>query len=482
MSKDYGRYFNRPSHKKARKRISKDTAHIDFEEHINIKDIGIGKRYLLQTYGCQGNEADSETIQGILEALGFEPTDQETKADIIILNTCAIRENAENRVFGELGRLKQYKKTNPDLLLAVAGCMPQEESVVNRLLEKYPYVDLIFGTHNIFKLPEYIETAISGKERVVEVFSEEGQIIENMPKRRDHPTKAWVNIMYGCDEFCTYCVVPYTRGKERSRNPEDILKEVDELIEQGYQEVTLLGQNVNAYGRDKEDFEISFASLLDALGHKAIKRIRFTTSHPNDFDLQTIDVLAKHDNMMPHIHLPVQSGSDKILKKMNRKYTKDSYLTLIKAIKDKIPDVSITTDIIVGFPGESEDDFLETLDLVSKADFEGAFTFVFSKRANTPAYTYEDNVSVAEKKERLKRLNALVNEGYKKGHKRFEQTVQNVLVDGISKKDDAILAGYTPNNKLVNMPGSEALIGQIIPVMITEAKTWFLKGEIIEKS
>ncbi len=481
MTKDYGRYFNRPSHKKARKRVSKETAHIDFDKHINIKNIGVGKHYLLQTYGCQGNEADSETMQGILEALGFKPTDKEEKADIIILNTCAIRENAENRVFGELGRLKQYKTTKPDLLLAVAGCMPQEESVVNRLLEKYPYVDLIFGTHNIYKLPEYIETALHGKERVVEVFSEEGQIVENMPKRRDHPAKAWVNIMFGCDEFCTYCVVPYTRGKERSRAMGDILAEVDSLIKEGYQEVTLLGQNVNAYGRDKADSNISFAALLEALGKTAINRVRFTTSHPNDFDQATIDVIAKYDNMMPHIHLPVQSGSDSVLKKMNRKYTKASYLALIEAIKANIPGVSITTDIIVGFPTETEADFLETLDLVEKVDFEGAFTFVFSPRANTPAAKYEDKISLSEKKSRLKRLNERINAGYKKGHDRFYQTTQYVLVDGLSKKSDKILAGYTPHNKLVNMPGEADLIGKIVPVNITEAKTWFLKGEIIGK-
>ncbi len=480
MEKDYGRYFNKPSTKAARKRLKKNVDTIDFGSHTNIKDIGLGKHYLIQTYGCQGNEADSETIKGILEALGFKETHREDHADFILLNTCAIRENAENRVFGELGRLKQYKKTNPNLILGVAGCMPQEENITNRLLKKYPYVDLIFGTHNIHKLPEYIETALLGKERVVEVYSDEGNIVENLPKKREHDTKAWVNIMYGCDEFCTYCVVPYTRGKERSRNPEAIIAEIEDLVEQGYKEVTLLGQNVNAYGRDFKDKDYTFSRLIDELGHIDMPRIRFTTSHPNDFDLAAIKALAKHENMMPHIHLPVQSGSNVILKRMNRKYTKESFLELVENIKTHIPDVSLTTDIIVGFPGESEADFVETLDLVERVDFEGAFTFVFSAREGTPAARYEDTTAFETKKDRLNRLNKVINTGYKKGNQRFEGKTVPVLVDGSSKKHDDILAGYTPHNKLVNFTGPKHLKGHIVPVKITEAKTWFLKGEIDE--
>jgi len=480
MKKDYGQYFQKPSTKSARKRLKKTVDTIDFNEHINIKDIGVGKHYLIQTYGCQGNEADSETIKGILEALGFKETNRENHADFILLNTCAIRENAENRVFGELGRLKQYKKTNPDLILGVAGCMPQEENITNTLLEKYPYVDLIFGTHNIHKLPEYIETALLGKERVIEVFSDEGSIVENLPKKRDHDSKAWVNIMFGCDEFCTYCVVPYTRGKERSRAPESIIEEVKNLAEAGYNEVTLLGQNVNAYGRDFKDKRYTFADLLEALGHLDIPRVRFTTSHPNDFDEAAIKAIAKHNNMMPHIHLPVQSGSNAVLKKMNRKYTKESYLDLVKTIKKHIPDVSLTTDIIVGFPGETEQDFLQTLDLVKQVDFEGAFTFIFSAREGTPAYSYEDNVSHEEKKERLQRLNAVINAGYLKGSQRFEHAVVDVLVEGVSKKQADIVAGYSQHNKLVNFKAPASLTGSIVKVKITEAKTWFLKGELHE--
>ncbi len=475
--KDYSKYFKKPSIKDARKRKTHVTDIIDAKDITNIQNIGEGKHYLLMTYGCQGNEADSEIMKGIFERLGFTPTDAPKDADIIILNTCAIRENAENRIFGELGRLKQYKRHNPDLLLGIAGCMPQEEKVVNKLLKSYPYVDLIFGTHNIYKLPQYLETAIHNKERVVEVYSEEGAIVENLPKKRTYTHKAWVNIMFGCDEFCTYCIVPYTRGKERSRQPEHIIEEVKQLAKEGYKEITLLGQNVNSYGRDFTDQSYTFANLLSDLNKTDIARIRFQTSHPKDFDDATIDVLKQGGNLMPHIHLPVQSGSNAVLKKMNRKYTKESYLELVGKLYKAIPDASITTDIIVGFPTETEADFQETLDLVKKSRFEGAFTFVFSAREGTPAATYEDTTPMKEKKDRLQRLNDIVNQGYKRGNARFLGTVVEVLVDGESKHDDAILAGYTKHYKLVNFKGDKSLIGQLVKVKITEAKTWFLLGE-----
>ena len=477
MKKDYSQYFRRPSTKAARKRTTEDVQTIDFDSHLNIKHLGQGKHYLIQTYGCQGNEADTETIKGLLHQLDFKETTDERQADLILLNTCAIRENAENRVFGELGRLKQYKKSNPDLLIGVAGCMPQEESVVDRLLMKYPYVDLIFGTHNIYKIPEYLETAMLAKERVIEVFSDEGSIIENLPKKREFSHKAWVNIMYGCDEFCTYCVVPYTRGKERSRDPKQVIEEVKKLVLDGYQEVTLLGQNVNSYGRDFIDKDYTFSHLLNDLAKTAIKRIRFTTSHPKDFDDATIAAIAEHKNIMPHIHLPVQSGSNKVLKKMNRKYTKEAYLTLVDKIVKAIPHVSLTTDIIVGFPEEDDEAFEETLDLVNQAHFEGAFTFIFSPRAGTPAAAYHDTTSNVVKKARLQRLNTVINQGYLKGNKRFENQVVEVLVDGESKNKANILAGYTEHNKLVNFEGDCSLIGKIVRVKVTEAKTWFLLGE-----
>ncbi len=482
MSKKYDQYFKKPSIKEARKRKTTTTEILDLDQLVNIKNIGAGKHYLLMTYGCQGNEADSETMKGIFERLGFEATTDESRADIIILNTCAIRENAENRIFGELGRLKQYKRTNPDLILGVAGCMPQEERVVDKLLESYPYVDLIFGTHNIHKLPAYLETALYGKERVIEVFSDEGQIIENLPKIRDHKYKAFVNIMYGCDEFCTYCIVPYTRGKERSRSPKHIINEVNELVREGYKEVTLLGQNVNSYGRDFTDQSYTFSNLLKDLQKTDMARIRFTTSHPKDFDEETVNVLATAKNLMPHIHLPVQSGSNKVLKKMNRKYTKESYLALAESIYTHIPHASLTTDIIVGFPGETEEDFEETLDLVKQANFEGAFTFIFSAREGTPAARYEDHTSMEDKKRRLQTLNKEVNAGYLRGNQRFENKTVNVLVDGVSKNNKAILAGYSEHYKLVNFKGDESLIGQIVKVKITEVKTWFLKGELNENT
>ena len=353
--------------------------------------------------------------------------------------------------------------------------MPQEENVVSRILEKYPHVDIIFGTHNIHKLGEYIYDAYLSKERVVEVFSKEGEIIEGLPSKRDHNAKAWVNIMYGCDEFCTYCIVPYTRGKERSRLPEDVISEVEELAKQGYKEVTLLGQNVNAYGKDL-DMNYTFANLLDDLNKIDIPRIRFTTSHPRDLDDATIEVMAKRGNIMPHLHLPVQSGSNSVLKKMNRKYTKEIYLEKIKKLKELIPDISITTDIIVGFPTETDEDFKATLDLVKEVGFEGAFTFIFSPREGTPAARYEDDTSMEVKKARLQELNDLINEGYLTGNKRFEDKTVKVLVDGKSIKDPNILTGYTEHNKVVNFPGTEDLIGKIVNVKIEKAYTWHLRG------
>ena len=479
-SKDYSTYFQKPSTKQARKRSSLATSVETYSVPARLEGIATGKRYKIQTYGCQANEADSEHIKGLLETLGFTETDKEAQADFILLNTCAIRENAENRVFGELGRLKQYKRTNPDLLLGISGCMPQEEKVVNRLLKSYPYVDLIFGTHNIDRLPNYVETALFNKERVVEVFSEEGRIVENLPRKRDHSRKAWVSIMYGCDEFCTYCVVPYTRGTERSRRPEDILEEVRVLIREGYREVTLLGQNVNAYGRDFDGMDYTFSDLLKDISETDIPRVRFTTSHPNDFDLSTVRVIGEKPNLMPHIHLPVQSGSDKVLKKMNRRYTRKRIYELTEQMRKHIPGVSITTDIIVGFPGENDDDFEATLEMVETVGFEGAFTFIFSPREGTPAASYPDETPQEMKKERLKKLNTLVNEGYRKGHERFEGETVEVLIEGESKNDPSILAGYTPHNKLVNVKADPSFIGEIVRVKITTAKTWFLEGELDE--
>jgi len=477
--KDYSKYFNKPSLKDAKSRTSREINIEDYTTAKNMANIGQGKLYHIKTYGCQMNEHDSEGIAGILEQLGYSATNDETMADVVILNTCAIRENAENRVFGELGRLKPLKINNPDLVLAVCGCMSQEEAVVDRLLKKFQHVDLIFGTHNFHKLPEYLHEALISKERVVEVWSGEGDIVENMPRRRANAVKGWVNIMYGCDEFCTYCIVPYTRGRERSRLPEDVINEVKELAASGYKEVTLLGQNVNAYGKDFKDRTYTFGDLLNDLNNIDIARIRFTTSHPHDFDKRMIATLAKRGNLMEYVHLPVQSGNNTILKRMNRRYTRESYLQLIHDLRTAIGDVAITTDIIVGFPGETEEQFQDTLALVKEVGFDGAFTFIYSPRAGTPAAKMEDNVTAAEKKDRLNRLNELINASYRAGNMRFQDQIVEVLVEGPSKNDDTVMSGYTRHQKLVNFKANPSIIGQIVNVKVTEAKTWHLFGELI---
>ena len=472
------KYFKKPSLRDARMRKG-SVSYRDFELEEEHLGIGEGKKYRIQTYGCQGNEADSEMIEGIFKKMGYTASLSEEDADIILINTCAIRDNAEQRIWGELGRLKSYKRTNPDLLLGLCGCMAQEEKVISKILKSYPYVDIVFGTHNIHKLPYYIKSATFDKERVIEVYSHEGSIVENMPKVRAHQYKAWVNIMYGCDEFCTYCIVPYTRGKERSRHQSEIIKEVMELVENGYKEITLLGQNVNAYGKDFKDTDYTFGDLLKDLDKTGIERIRFTTSHPRDLDDKTVEAFRDCKHVMPHLHLPVQSGSNSVLKKMNRHYTKERYLEVIDKLRKARPDISFTTDIIVAFPTETEEDFKETLELVEKVNFEGAYTFIFSPRTGTPAYNYENNIPIKEQKERLSRLNEVVNAGYLRGSERFLHKVVKVLVDGVSKSDDSVLAGYSEHNKLVNFKGDPSMIGTIVDVKITEAKTWFLIGEAI---
>ncbi|HBP26135.1 MAG TPA: tRNA (N6-isopentenyl adenosine(37)-C2)-methylthiotransferase MiaB [Acholeplasmatales bacterium] len=479
MNKDYSKYFA-PSLKDARKRMNREVAKIEFEFTEDLFGLGNNKKYLIKTFGCQGNLADSEKMAGIFEKLGYSETQTEAEADVILLNTCAIRENAENRVFGELGRIKGLKRTNPNLLIGLCGCMPQEERVVELVTKKYPQVDIVFGTHNLHKLGTYLRDAYLSKEKVYEVFSKEGEIVEGVPIKRGHGQKAWVDIMYGCDEFCTYCIVPYTRGKERSRLPEDILSEVRELIAEGYQEVTLLGQNVNAYGKDFTDLSYKFSNLLDDLRKLPIPRVRFTTSHPRDLDDDTIGVMSKRGNIMPHLHLPVQSGSNAVLKKMNRKYTKEEYLDKIAKLRFLIPDIALTTDIIVGFPGETDEDFEETLDLVRKANFEGAYTFIFSPRTGTPASKFEDDLDPKIKKERLLKLNDLINEGFLRGNKRFEGETVSVLVEGHSEKNARLLSGYTKHNKLVNFEGPEDLIGKIIDVKIEKAFSWHLRGKPIQ--
>ena len=445
----------------------------------NVKNIGNGKSYALLTYGCQMNVHDSENIAGIMEDMGYTRIDDYEKANIVILNTCAIRENAHNKVIGILGRIKHLKETNKDLITVVCGCMAQEESIAKMIRDKYPWIDIVLGTHNFYELPVYISKVLEDNKQEICVYSIEGDVIEDIPTKRDSKVKAWVNIQYGCDKFCSYCIVPYTRGKQRSRLPKDILKEVEELKNNGYKEVTLLGQNVNAYGKDL-DINYTMADLLRDTSKIGIDRIRFVTSHPWDFTDEMIDVIAKYDNIMPYIHLPLQSGSNKILKLMGRRYTKEEYLELFNKIRNKVKNASITTDIIVAFPGETEEDFNDTLDVVNTCKYDGAFTFIYSPRENTPAAKMKNDLTEAEKEDRLHRLNELVNKYSKESNERMLNTIQKVLVTGVSEKDSNKVCGYTENMKLVNVAAPKDTIGQIINVKITDAKSFSLDGEIIE--
>ncbi|MFA7688816.1 MAG: tRNA (N6-isopentenyl adenosine(37)-C2)-methylthiotransferase MiaB, partial [Bacilli bacterium] len=396
--------MNMPNMLEAKKRTKNNIPVIRNEYIIpnSMKNIGLNKTYYVLTYGCQMNEHDSETIKAILSDMGYKENNIMEKSDIIILNTCAIRENAHNKVFGMLGRLKHLKQDRPNIIIGVAGCMPQEKIVMDEILNKKKYIDIVFGTHNIHRLPLILEEYFNNKKTEIEVFSKEGEVIEGIPYNRDSKIKAWVNIMYGCDKFCTYCIVPYTRGKQRSRLKEDIIKEIKDLKDRGYKEITLLGQNVNAYGKDLYD-SYNLANLLEDVSKTDIDRVRFITSHPWDFTDKMIDVIKTSENIMPYVHLPIQSGSNKILKLMGRRYTKENYLELFNKLKSKIDNVSITTDIIVGFPGETEEDFLETVEIVDKCKFDGAFTFIYSPREGTPASKMEDNISTKEKRERLQR-------------------------------------------------------------------------------
>ncbi len=472
--------FAMPSLKDARMRKSKIVPTIRYTVEEKYKTLGLNKSYAIFTYGCQGNEADSEVMAGILEEIGYEKSSDPMNADLVILNTCAIRENAEQRIWGVLGQLKGKKRENPDMLIGIAGCMPQEENTTNKILESYGFIDLVIGTHNKNHLPKLLFEAYMTKAKVVEVISSEGEILEDAPKVRESHHKAWVNIMYGCDEFCTYCIVPYTRGKERSRAKEDILKEVEELVSLGYKEITLLGQNVNAYGKDLEG-KYTFGDLLYDLDKTGIQRIRYTTSHPRDLDELTMQAMHDCKSVMPHLHLPVQSGDNEILRRMNRKYTYEVYMEKINQLRKLVPDLALTTDIIVGFPNETKEQFANTLKLVQNAKFEGAYTFIYSKREGTPAASMPDNITEEEKHKRLVELNIYVNQGYLEGHKRFLNQVVEVLVDGPSKNGEGMMCGYTPHLKLTHFKCEDlSLIGQIVKVKITEAKTWFMIGELCE--
>ena len=467
-----------PDYKEARTRDKRDYKRIEYSENSDVKDKYLGKTFYLKTYGCQMNEHDSENIEALLTFLGFSKVDNYTDADLVLLNTCSIRENAHNKAFGMLGRLKHLKQEKKDLIVGLCGCMAQEASVVDEIMKDYKWVNFVFGTHNMYQLPEIIDKALEENKQQIEVFSREGDLIEGLPVLRVNDYKAYVNIIYGCDKFCTYCIVPYTRGRERSRLKEDVLEEVKALVRDGYKEVTLLGQNVNAYGKDIYD-NYTMANLLEDVAKTGISRIRFTTSHPWDFTDSMIEVIAKYPNIMPSVHLPVQSGSSRVLKLMGRRYTRESYLELFHKIKDTVPNVTISTDIIVGFPGESEEDFKETLSLVEECKYDNAFTFIFSKREGTPACKLADPTPESEKEERLQRLNEIVNHYFLENNKKLVGSSLEVLVEGISEKKN-MYYGYSDTNKLINFSSDKDIkAGDLVKVKITSAKTWSLDGEVV---
>lgn len=436
------------------------------------------RSFHIQTFGCQMNEHDSETMAGMLEDLGYVENTNKNLADVIIINTCSVRDNADKRFFGTLGALKKVKRERPELVVAVCGCMMQQQHIIDTLKAKYPWVDLVFGTHNIHQLPKLLTNVLNEQTKIVDIWESGGDIVEGLPAKRIFPFKANVNIMFGCNNFCTYCIVPFTRGRERSRQPNEILKEVNELVGTGVKEITLLGQNVNSYGNDC-DFHIDFADLIYQLNEiPGLELIRFMTSHPKDMSDKLIQAYKDCEKLCNHIHLPVQSGSTNILKMMNRRYTRDDYLLLIEKLKKAVPEIAITTDIIVGFPGETEEDFLQTLDLVEKVQFDLAYTFLYSIRKGTPAEKFGEQVLESVKHERFNRLVELLNSITAKKNKDYEGKIQAVLVEGPSKTNPETYTGRTESGKIVNFPGTVDIIGQIIHVKITIGKTFSLTGEL----
>ena len=447
----------------------------ELKEKDNVK-----KHFYIETWGCQMNEEDSEKLSGMLKRVGYTKTENKEDAGIILFNTCCVRENAENKVFGNLGSLKHLKKENPDLIIGICGCMMQQEGMADKILKKFPYVNIVFGTHNAYKFPEYLNRVKTEGVQIKEIFNKETDIVEGLPIDRESNVKAFVTIMYGCNNFCTYCIVPYVRGRERSRKPEDILNEVRELVAQGYKEITLLGQNVNSYGKGLEE-EVDFAKLLRMINEiEGLERVRFMTSHPKDLTHDVIMAIKECDKLCEQIHLPVQSGSNSILKKMNRHYTKEYYLDLIKKIKEEIPGVTLTTDIIVGFPGETEEDFQETLELVKEVGYSSAFTFIYSRRNNTPADMMLNQVSEEDKHHRFNRLIAAVNERVIAQNKAEEGNILEVLVEGNSKNDAEKLTGRTRTGRLVNFTGENVNVGELVNVKITRAQNFSLIGEVIK--
>lgn len=447
-----------------------------------IKEINAGKikKYNLSTFGCQMNENDSERLAGMLAEMGYVESQNTGDSDLIIYNTCCVRENAELKVYGHLGSLKKLKEDKPDMIISVCGCMMQQKEVVEHIKKKYRHVDLIFGTHNLYKFPELLYSAITSDDNIIDVWETAGQIAEGVPIERKDGVKAWVTVMYGCNNFCSYCIVPYVRGRERSRSIDDIVNEVRMLGQQDFEEITLLGQNVNSYGKDL-DADISFAKLLYEVNKvEGIERIRFMTSHPKDLSDDLIAAMRDCEKVCEHLHLPIQAGSSRILEEMNRKYTKEQYLELVAKIKENIPGIALTTDIIVGFPGETDGDFEETLDVLEKVRYDMAYTFLYSKRTGTPAAKNPNQVPEEIKKQRFENLIEVQNRISKEINDRLLGAEVEVLVEGLSKSSTKTYTGRTRTNKIVNFKGSEELVGKLVKVKIEKTQTWSLAGTLIK--
>ncbi|SFI02115.1 tRNA-2-methylthio-N6-dimethylallyladenosine synthase [Pseudobutyrivibrio sp. OR37] len=449
---------------------------------IEKKEQELGRKLTccVTTFGCQMNARDSEKLLGVLKEIGYVETESEN-ADFVIYNTCTVRENANNKVYGHLGILHGYKKKNKDMMIGLCGCMMQEPSVIEHLQSNYKFVDLIFGTHNLYKFAELFTTALLNKKgMIIDIWKDTDKIVENLPISRKYPFKSGVNISFGCNNFCTYCIVPYVRGRERSRKPEDIVNEIKALVADGVVEIMLLGQNVNSYGVGLEE-KVTFADLLRMVNDiEGLKRIRFMTPHPKDLSDDLIEAMATLPKVCHHMHLPLQSGSTEILKKMNRRYTKEHYLGLVEKLRARIPDVAITTDIIVGFPGETEEDFLETMDVVDKVHYDSAFTFIYSKRTGTPAATMDNQVPEDVVKDRFDRLLALVQ---KHGHEKvqsLEGTIQEVLVEEVNEQDSSLVSGKLANNVTVHFPGDESMIGKLVNVRLNCCKGFYFIGEVCQ--
>lgn len=455
----------------------------EYIEEINKINLDKNPKYIILTMGCQLNENDSEKLSGMIEKMGYTNTENIEEADLIVFNTCCVRENAEDKLFGKLGEAKKIKEKR-GTIIAIGGCMMQEKHIVDKLQKSYPFFDIVFGTHTLHKFPQDLYNVILNKKRIEDIIDIDGEIIEGLPIKRNDNIKASVTIMYGCNNFCSYCIVPYVRGRERSRKLEDIINEVRELADKGYKEITLLGQNVNSYMRNEvlenENEKItSFAKLLYAVNEiKGIERIRFISPHPKDFTEDVIDAIKKCDKVCKLIHLPLQSGNSRVLKEMNRKYTKQQYLELVEKMKKEIPNLTLSTDIIVGFPGETDEDFEDTLDVVKKVNFEQVYMFIYSRRVGTPADRMQNQVPEEQKHIRFEKLKKLVEEQIEEKNKKYINTIQKVLVEGKSKNNEDMLTGRTDSNKVVIFKGNDNLIGQIINLKIVSEHMWYLKGEV----